>query len=80
MLAIRSGSATGDMAITLPKNAPLSPITFWKSPRASGAAISALTENDPALSPKIVTFLGSPPKFAMFACTQRNAAAMSIRP
>ena len=39
----------------------------WKSPAASGDAMSALTANEPADSPKIVTFCGSPPKAAMFS-------------
>ncbi|MBP1635330.1 MAG: hypothetical protein H6Q10_1904 [Acidobacteria bacterium] len=63
-----------------PKNAPLSPIAFWTSPFASGEATSALTEKDPADSPKIVTFPGSPPKAAMLSCTQRRAATWSSRP
>jgi hypothetical protein len=51
------------------KKAPLSPIAWWNSARDNGDAISALTANDPADSPKIVTFLGSPPNAAMFFCT-----------
>ena len=50
--------------------APLSPIAFWNRPFASGEAICALTENDPALSPKMVTLPGSPPNAAMLSCTQ----------
>ena len=40
---------------------PLSPMAFANSPCAIGDAISVLTANDPALSPKIVTFPASPP-------------------
>ncbi len=36
------------------------------------------TNMDPADSPSIVTRFGSPPKFAMFFCTQRSTVAMSI--
>jgi hypothetical protein len=43
------------------KNAPLSPIARLKRPLARGEAMSALTENEPADSPKIVTLSGSPP-------------------
>ena len=38
-----------------------------------GDAISVLTANDPALSPKMVTFSGSPPNFAMLPFTQWSA-------
>ena len=55
--------------------APLSPIAPAIRPFDSGDAISALTEIDPADSPAIVTFFGSPPNAAMFARTQRSAAA-----
>ena len=57
----RSPAASGASARVPPlpvKNAPLSPIALWKSPRASGEAIRALTANDPADSPKIVTLPG----------------------
>ncbi len=43
----------------------------------SGDAIWALTEIDPADSPAMVTFDGSPPNAAMFCLTQRNAALWS---
>ena len=62
------------------KNAPLSPMALWKSPFASGEAMSALTANDPADSPKIVTFAGSPPNAAMLSLTHRSAATWSSRP
>ena len=60
--------------------APLSPIALWKSPRASGEAMSALTAKEPADSPKIVTFLGSPPKAAMLSRTHSSAATWSSMP
>jgi hypothetical protein len=34
------------------KKSPLSPMARWNKPCASGDAIRALTENDPADSPK----------------------------
>src|ERR1700731_1392343 len=49
-----------------PRAPPLSPIALAKRPRARGEAIWALTEMEPADSPKMVTLLGSPPKAAMF--------------
>ena len=55
--------------------APLSPMAPAIRPFDSGDAISALTEIDPADSPAIVTFFGSPPNAAMLACTHRSAAA-----
>ena len=55
--------------------APLSPMAPAINPFDSGDAISAQTEIDPADSPAIVTFFGSPPNAAMLACTQRSAAA-----
>ena len=36
--------------------------------------MSALTANEPADSPKIVTFCGSPPKAAMLSRTHLSAA------
>jgi hypothetical protein len=56
------------------KKAPLSPMARWKRPCARGDAISALTENEPADSPKIVTLSGSPPKVAMLFLTHSSAA------
>ena len=49
-------------------------MALWKSPAASGEAISALTANDPADSPKIVTLPGSPPNAAMLSFTHCSAA------
>ena len=54
--------------------APLSPIAPAIKSFESGDAMIALTEIDPADSPAIVTFAGSPPKAAMFSRTQRSAA------
>ena len=62
------------------KSAPLSPIARWNNPFASGEAINSLTENDPALSPKIVTFPGSPPNAAIFFFTHSRAATWSSNP
>jgi hypothetical protein len=59
---------------------PLSPIALAKRPRARGEAIWALTEMEPADSPKMVTLSGSPPKAAMFFWTQARAAVWSRRP
>jgi hypothetical protein len=39
------------------------------SPAAAGDASSACTFSDPADSPKIITFAGSPPNSAMLLCT-----------
>ena len=60
--------------VALEKYAPLSPMARANRPSVNGDAINALTENDPADSPKIVTCAGSPPKAAMFSRTQRRAA------
>ena len=59
---------------------PLSPIARTKSPFASGEATSALTEAEPADSPKIVTLSGSPPKAAMLRFTHWSAAIWSMSP
>ena len=60
--------------------APLSPIAPAIEAPERGEAMSALTESDPADSPAMVTRFGSPPKAAMFCCTQRRAATWSRRP
>ena len=44
-------------------------MALLKQALANGEAISALTENDPADSPKMVTLPGSPPKAAILSCT-----------
>ena len=49
-------------------------------PFASGEIICALTENEPADSPAMVTRAGSPPNAAIFWFTHCSAAAWSIRP
>ncbi len=50
------------------------------SPRGSSDAICALTANDPADSPAIVTCDGSPPTAARCSRTRRSAAHWSISP
>ena len=62
-----SVSTCGLSGIVGPKNAPLSPIARWNRPLESEDAMSALTESDPADSPKIVTLSGSPPNLAMLS-------------
>src|SRR5579862_6543714 len=59
---------------------PLSTIAFANSPLACGEATCDRVDRPPADSPKMVTLRGSPPKPAMFRCTQRSAACWSIRP
>ncbi len=66
--------------LKLEKIAPLSPMALLKRPLAMGEAICALTDCDPADSPKMVMFVGSPPKAAMLRRTQAMAAVWSIRP
>src|SRR5438270_5718389 len=63
-----------------PRAPPLSPIALAKRPWARGDAIWALTEMEPADSPKMVTLAGSPPKAAMLFLTQVRAAVWSRRP
>ena len=75
-----ASEATCEGFLRVPSKDPLSPIAFWKSPRARGVAIWTLTEYEPADSPKIVTFEGSPPKAAMFRWTHRSAAVWSMIP
>jgi hypothetical protein len=48
--------------------------------RDPGATRWEQTDHPPADSPPIVTRAGSPPKAAMFSCTQRSAACWSISP
>ena len=45
-----------------------------KAPAPAGEAISVLTAKEPALSPKMVTLPGSPPKCPMLALTHCSAA------
>jgi len=54
--------------------APLSPMAPAIKPLERGEAIWALTEMDPADSPAMVTFSGSPPKAAMFFRTHFSPA------
>ena len=49
----------------------------WNIPFATGEPTRPPTMAAPADSPKIVTFPGSPPKAAMFFCTQRSTAIES---
>jgi hypothetical protein len=55
-------------------------MALLKRPWAGGATSSRLMEMPPALSPKIVTSPGSPPKAAMLRFTHSRAAIWSIRP
>ena len=75
-----SVSARVGVGMVVEKNAPLSPIARANSPLASGEAICALTENDPADSPAIVTCAGSPPNCAMLSRTHSTARRWSSRP
>src|SRR5579863_1862464 len=63
-----------DFDTWLPQQAPLSPIARWNKPLASGEATSALTDMEPADSPKMVTLPGSPPNAAIFFFTHSSAA------
>ena len=63
---------------TIP-DAGLSAIAWAKRPFASGTASRVATACAPALSPKIVTLSGSPPKVAMFSRTHPRAATRSRR-
>ena len=49
--------------------APLSPMAPAIKEDESGEVICALTETEPADSPAMVTFAGSPPKASIFFCT-----------
>ena len=59
---------------------PDSEMARTKRPLAAWVVVSICTATAPALSPKTVTFLGSPPKAEMFFCTHCRAAIWSIRP
>lgn len=52
----------------------------WHSPRDSGDRVCMCADTAPALSPKMVTRLGSPPKTVMLSRTQRSAMDWSLRP
>ena len=68
-----SASASG-RGVSLCIMPPLSPIAPAMSPRDKGDAISALTAIDPADSPPMVMWLGSPPNAAMLRFTHFSAA------
>src|SRR6185437_11212253 len=64
-----------DSSLGVKLNAPpLSPIACLNKPFERGDAINALTDIDPADSPKIVTLAGSPPNAAIFLRTHSRAA------
>jgi hypothetical protein len=76
-----SACSRGGRARPGPGNsAPLSPMALAKRPLATGEAMSALTDWEPADWPKMVMLAGSPPKAAMLRRTQAMAAAWSMRP
>ncbi len=74
-----SACASGT-ARRLPSSAPLSPIAAEIRSRESGDAMWPLTESEPADSPAIVIFDGSPPNAAAFSRTHRSAAFWSRKP
>src|SRR5580658_8533261 len=59
---------------------PLSVMAAWNSPLAVGETMLAQTLKPPADSPKMVTFLGLPPKAEMFCLTHLSANCWSPRP
>ena len=66
-----------------PKNpvaAPLMAMALRKSPCIGGEMSALLTSAPPADCPNMVTFVGSPAKYAMFSLTQVSAACASHRP
>ena len=63
-----------------PIQAPLWEIARRNSPFESGEPTRPAASAAPADSPKMVTFPGSPPKPAMFFCTQVSAASESSTP
>src|SRR5580704_13442247 len=67
-------ASSRDFDTWFPQQAPLSPIARWNRPLARGEATSALTDIEPADSPKMVTLSGSPPNVAMFFLTHSSAA------
>jgi len=56
---------------------PLSTMALWKSGQESGETRCQTTEKAPALSPKSVTRVGSPPKPPMLSLTHSRAARWS---
>src|SRR5271155_1776974 len=67
-------ASSRDFDTWFPQHAPLSPIARRNSPLARGEATRALTDMEPADSPKTVTLCGSPPNAAMFFLTHSSAA------
>ncbi len=65
-------------AMLRPIQAPLCAAARMNNPFASGEPTIAETAIAPADSPSMVTLRGSPPKAAMFFCTQCRAASMSV--
>ena len=55
-------------------------MALWNRPFAAGDVISRCTAMPPALSPKMVTLFGSPPKAAMLRFVHSSEAIMSIMP
>ena len=72
-MSFRSTSSSG-AGVKPCIGAPLSPMAPAISPRDKGDAISALTAIDPADSPPIVMWFGSPPNAAMLRLTHFSAA------
>ena len=64
-------------AMLRPIQAPLSEMARRNRPFDNGDPTSPADSDAPADSPKIVTLSGSPPKAAMFFCTQVSAASAS---
>src|SRR3984957_3262518 len=62
------------------RHGPLSTMAFAKSPLLLGASVCRQTLLPPADSPKSVTLVLSPPKFAMFVWTHFRAACWSSKP
>src|SRR5688572_1900859 len=78
-IPVFSPSASG-AAGKAPSMEPLSPIAPANNFFDKDEAINALTDTEPADSPAMVTLVGSPPKAAIFCCTQRKAATWSNKP
>ena len=56
------------------------PVALWNRPRAKGDSHNVRTLPPPALCPKIVTLLGSPPNWAMFFLIHFRASIWSRIP
>ena len=67
----------GMRATARPEYAPLSEMARLIRPFASGEPTIAADITAPADSPNTVTFFGSPPNAAIFACTHLSAAIVS---